>query len=68
MSKEPIDVRVDSEIWNEFRNYVKERYGTLYGHLGRETNRALEQYLNKVSLSEKEKQSMAGKIKKFFNL
>jgi len=68
MSKEPIDVRVDSEIWNEFRNYVKQRYGTLYGHLGRETNRALEQYLIGVSTAEKEKHSMAGKIKQFFNL
>jgi len=36
---------VDSDIWEAFKNYVFQKYGTLHSYLGDELSRAIDEYL-----------------------
>ena len=44
--KTQIGVEVDSQLLDEFRQNVKERYGSTYGHMRTELERAIREYLN----------------------
>jgi len=39
-------VRIDASVWNQFRQDVRDRHGTVRGHLGSEVERALKAYLD----------------------
>jgi len=43
--KVKIKVYVDSDIWEAFKNYVFQKYGTLHKYLGDELSRAIDEYL-----------------------
>lgn len=41
-----ISVSVEEDVWLRFKNYVLQKYGCLYGYLGMELSRAMEEYLS----------------------
>lgn len=41
-----LDWQVPTAVWERFREYVEDRYGSLEGHLGREAEAAMAEYCN----------------------
>ncbi|MDK2795249.1 MAG: hypothetical protein PWQ58_448 [Archaeoglobaceae archaeon] len=48
MDKKTISVKVDSKVWQDFKNYVLSKYGQLWRFLGHEVTDALKFYLSHI--------------------